>query len=307
MTEKNDHKGNRIFLVSFIATLLVLSAAAVLFIYLPKIQNITHIPSTYDVKTPDWFKFIPSGAEKITKMNFTKIYQTNGNSSIFTSEKILELLNFSTIITTQNSQISVSVLYPNSNPNSDELALNVLKPTVQTNSDLLLELETKNSQKTTYQETSIYQVTRRVNSTSYLTGYVCQKDGYLLYSDGTKGLELIKSALENEKAGTLLTSDPKVKAALYVLDPKDELAFSISKLPYSVNEVVTVSTKISYEGDKLITRTLFAFNTTSLAENNLDNIKKAKLGATEFQLIDNYILVTARYEKSNLLGELRSL
>jgi hypothetical protein len=307
MTEKNENKGNRIFLISFIVTLLILSAAAAIMIYLPKIQNLQHIPSTYDVKTPDWFKFIPTGAEKITKMNFTKIYQTTGDNSVFTSETILQLLNFSTTITIQNSQISVTVFYPNSNPNSDELALNILKPNSQTNSDLLLELEAKNSQKTIYQETPIYQVTRYLNNTAYLTGYVSQKDGYLLYSDGTKGLELIKRALENEKAGTLLTNDPKIKAAFYVLDPENELAFSYSKLPYTVNDVVAISTKISYEGGKIVTNTLFAFNTTSIAENNLNNIKQANLSATEYQLIDNYILATARYDQSNLLGELRSI
>ena len=307
MTEKNENNGNRIFLISFIVTLLVLSAAAAIMIYFPKIQNLQHIPSTYDVKTPDWFKFIPTGAEKITKMNFTKISQTTGNNSVFTSENILELLNFSNTITIQNSQFSVTVFYPNSNPNSDELALNILKPNSQISSDLHLELEIKNTQKTIYQETSIYQVTRRLNNTAYLTGYVCQKNGYLLYSDGVKGLELIKKALENEKAGTLLTSDPIIKAAYYVLDPNDELAFSYSVLPYIVNEVVAVSTKISYESSKLVTRNLFAFNTTAIAEKNMTNIKQANLSATEYQLIDNYILITARYDKSNLLGELRSL
>jgi len=307
MTEKNENNGNRIFLISFIVTLLVLSAAAAVMIYLPILQTLQHIPSTYDVKTPDWFKFIPTGAEKITKMNFTKISQTTGNNSVFTSENILELLNFSNTITIQNSQFSVTVFYPNSNPNSDELALNILKPNSQISSDLYLELEIKNSQKTIYQETSIYQVTRRLNNTAYLTGYVCQKNGYLLYSDGVKGLELIKKALENEKAGTLLTSDPIIKAAYYVLDPNDELAFSYSVLPYIVNEVVAVSTKISYESSKLVTRNLFAFNTTAIAEKNMTNIKQANLSATEYQLIDNYILTTARYDKSNLLGELRSL
>ena len=307
MTEKNENNGNRIFLISFIVTLLVLSAAAAVMIYLPILQTLQHIPSTYDVKTPDWFKFIPTGAEKITKMNFTKISQTTGNNSVFTSENILELLNFSNTITIQNSQFSVTVFYPNSNPNSDELALNILKPNSQISSDLHLELEIKNSQKTIYQETSIYQVTRRLNNTAYLTGYVCQKNGYLLYSDGVKGLELIKKALENEKAGTLLTSDPIIKAAYYVLDPNDELAFSYSVLPYIVNEVVAVSTKISYESSKLVTRNLFAFNTTAIAEKNMTNIKQANLSATEYQLIDNYILTTARYDKSNLLGELRSL
>ena len=307
MTEKNENNGNRIFLISFIVTLLVLSAAAAVMIYLPKLQTLQHIPSTYDVKTPDWFKFIPTGAEKITKMNFTKISQTTGNNSVFTSENILELLNFSNTITIQNSQFSVTVFYPNSNPNSDELALNILKPNSQIYSDLHLELENKNSQKTIYQETSIYQVTRRLNNTAYLTGYVCQKNGYLLYSDGVKGLELIKKALENEKAGTLLTSDPIIKAAYYVLDPNDELAFSYSVLPYTVNEVVAVSTKISYESGKLVTRNLFAFQTTTIAEKNMNNIKQANLSATEYQLIDNYILTTARYDISNLLGELRSL
>lgn len=307
MTEKNENNGNRIFLISFIVTLLVLSAAAAVMIYLPILQTLQHIPSTYDVKTPDWFKFIPTGAEKITKMNFTKISQTTGNNSVFTSENILELLNFSNTITIQNSQFSVTVFYPNSNPNSDELALNILKPNSQISSDLYLELEIKNSQKTIYQETSIYQVTRRLNNTAYLTGYVCQKNGYLLYSDGVKGLELIKKALENEKAGTLLTSDPIIKAAYYVLDPNDELAFSYSVLPYIVNEVVAVSTKISYESSKLVTRNLFAFNTTAIAEKNMTNIKQANLSATEYQLIDNYILTTARYDISNLLGELRSL
>ena len=48
-------------------------------------------------------------------------------------------------------------------------------------------------------------------------------------------------------------------------------------------------------------------DTQADAEKNLDNIKQANNNATDFQVMDNYILVVARYDKSYLMGELRSL
>jgi hypothetical protein len=308
MAAKSGSNGNRILLISFVTTFLVLSTAAALIIYIPKLQTIQHIPTSYEVKTPDWIRFVPPGPEKVTMMNFTGIYQAIGNYSVFTSENLLEVLDFSTKVTIRNSAFAVSVYYQNPNPNSEELVLNILKMDHLTYSSLQGELETMSSEKVAYGGVAIYQVTRSTsNSTAYVIGYVCLSDGYLIYSDSAKGLDLIKSALDNEAGNMRLIDDPKVKAAFYVLTPGSELAFSYSTFPYVVSDVLATSTTVSYEGNSIITRSLYAFNTTSTAEKDLDKIKQANLNASDFQVIDNYILVIAKYDKANLLSELRSL
>ena len=86
-----------------------------------------------------------------------------------------------------------------------------------------------------------------------------------------------------------------------------ELAYSYSKLPYAVSDVVATSTMVRFDSNTIITSSVYVFNTTSTAQHDIDKIKQANLNATDFQIIDNYILVTAKYDKANLLGELRSI
>ncbi len=308
MAIKSGGNGNRILIITFLATFLILTAATVIIIYLPKLQSIQHIPSSYDVKIPDWAYFVAPGYEKVVMMNFTEIFKTTGNFSVFTSEELLEVLGFSTTVTVRNCASAVVVLYPNPNPNSEELALNILKLDSPTYSALKKELEAKAIENTTYGDSVIYQVIRSTSGTpAYVTGYTSLKNGFLLYSDSAKGLSILEGALGNEAGTSRLIDEPKVKAAFYVLSPSEDLAFSYSIFPYSVSDVVATSTKVSYESNKIVTRSLYAFNTPEAAEKNLDNIKQANKNATDFQVMDNYILVVARYDKSYLMGELRSL
>jgi hypothetical protein len=307
---KSISKGNRILLISFVATFLTLSAVTLIIIYLPRLQTIQHLPASYSVATPDWMRFIVPGLDKVTLMNFTNIYKVNGDFSVFTSDKLLVLSGFSTQVTITDSSFSVTASYPNPNPNSDELALNILKLDAVTYSTLQGELMAKKSANYTYGGSVLYQVTRSTSdSPAYVVGYVCLRGGYLLYSDGAKGMDLIKSALDNEAGNLSIVNDPGVKATLYLLSQKKgtELAYSYSKFPYSVNDVLVTSTTVRYDSNSLFTSSVYAFNTTSTAQQDLDKIKQANLNASDFQIIDNYILVTAKYDKATLLGELRSI
>jgi hypothetical protein len=122
-------------------------------------------------------------------------------------------------------------------------------------------------------------------------------------------MDLIKGALDNEDGGTGLIDRPEVKASMYLLSQGKgaELAFSYSRFLYTVSDVVATSTMVRYDSGSILTSSVYSFNTTSTAQKNLDKIKQANLNASGFQIIDNYILVTAKYGKANLLGELRSL
>ncbi|MGD0803128.1 MAG: hypothetical protein ABSA11_03545 [Candidatus Bathyarchaeia archaeon] len=307
---KSISKGNRIFLISFVATFLILSIVAFVIIYFPRLQTIQHLPTSYDVSAPDWMKFVVPGPDKVTLMNFTNIYRVNGTYSVFASDKLLVLLGFSTQVTVEKSPFLVTAEYPNPNPNLNETALNILKPDSVTYSALQGELNSKSSANYTYGENTLYEVTRSTSdSPAYVIGYVCLRGGYLLYSDGSEGMILIKSALDNEVGNSRLIDDQVVKAGLYVLTQEkgNELAYSYSKFSYSVSDVVSTSTTVRYDTSSIITSSLYAFNTTSTAQQDLDKIKQANLKASSFQIIDNYILVVTKYDKANLLGELRSL
>jgi hypothetical protein len=306
---KSISKGNRILIVSFVATFIVLSAAALAIIYLPRLQTLQHIPSTYSVVTPNWMRFVAKGPDKITVMNFTNIHTVNGDFSVFTSEELLVLSGFSKVNVT-NSQYLVTASYANPNPNSDELTLNVIKTNSATYAELQGELPIMSSAAYSYGQNIIYQVTRFTSdSPAYVNGYACLRDGYLLYSDGISGMDLIKTALDNEAGTTRLIDESEVKASLYLLSQGKgvELAYSYSKFPYAVTDVVATATIVRYDSNTLITSSVYVFNTTSAAQRDIDKIKQANLNATDFQIIDNYILVTAKYDKANLLGELRSI
>lgn len=307
---KSISKGNRILIVSFAATFIVLSATALAIIYLPHLQTIQHIPTTYTLVTPDWIRFVANGPDKITVMNFTNIYTVNRDFSVFTSDDLLVLSGFSTKVNVTDSQYLVTASYPNPNPNSDELTLNIIKTNITTYTEFQVELPNMSSVTYSYGQNNIYQVTRFTSdSPAYVNGYVCLRDGYLLYSDGIKGMDLIKSALDNAAGATRLIDETEVKASLYLLSQGKgvELAYSYSKFPYAVSDVMATSTMVRYDPNSIITSSVYVFNTTSTAQHDIDKIKQANLNATDFQIIDNYILVTAKYDKANLLGELRSI
>ena len=127
MAVKRGIDSNIILIVSFVVTFLVLSTVAALIIYHPQPQATQHIPPLYEVETPDWVKFIPSGPEKVMKMNFTKIYQTIGDFNLFDTEILLEVLGYSTSVTVRNSESVISAYYPNPNPDLEDITLNILK------------------------------------------------------------------------------------------------------------------------------------------------------------------------------------
>jgi len=309
MDKKRGHSGNRILIISFALTFLILSLATLFFIYLPSHQTIQHLPSTYDFKIPDWMKFVSSNPEKVTMMNFTQIFQKTGNYSLFSSNKLLMISNITTQITVLNSEFSATILFQNPNPNSEDLALNIIKPNQDTYSAFKNELE-KSQTKNAYGTHIIFQVNRvTASSPAYVSGYTTLDGGYLLYADGDKGLDLLKKALDTELETNQFTGRPDVKASFYLLlsGKNDELGFSYSTLPYAVSDVVATSTSIRYEDNSVITRYVFTFSNADTASKNLDNIKQANLNATDIQIIDNYIATTAKYENNLIFRELRSL
>lgn len=308
MVLKNVNKGNKILLLSFIATFVTLCFTILIILYYPPLQLTQHLPISYNVISPDWIRFIPPGSEKVTFMNLTKINQIAGNYSVFATDTILLLTGFSTQITVNKCTFTVVALYPNLN--SDDLALNILKLDSETYSVLKDELRSEASVNYNYKNTTLYQVTRSTSdSPAYVDGFVCLQDGYLIYSDGMEGMELIKTALDNEVSTIRLIDEPRVKAAFYIMSygKGTELAFSYSTFPNAVSNVTATSTIVSYDDNSIVTSNVYSFNNTETAQQNLNNIKKANLKASSFQVIDNYIFTVAKYDKTNLFGELRSL
>jgi hypothetical protein len=309
MNQKRGYSGNRILIISFALTFLILSLATLFLIYQPSHQTIQHLPSTYDFKRADWMKFVSSDPEKVTMMNFTQIFQETGNYSFFPSNELLMISNITTQITVLNSDFSATILFQNPNPNSEDIVLNIIKLKQDTYSAFAGELG-KSETKITYGAHIIFRVTRfTASSPAYVSGYVAFEGGYLLYADGDNGLDLVKKALDSEVGTNQFTEKLDVKASFYLLlsGKNDELGFSYSTLPYAVGDVVATSTSVRYEGNYTITRNVYAFNDTNTALNDLENIKQANLNASDLQIVDNYIVTTAKYESNLIFRELRSL
>jgi len=307
---KIKKNGNRAFIYSFFLTFLILTLVAVTLFNMPSSPTIQHLPSTYDFKRSDWMKYVSPGAEKISIMNFSQIFMKTGNYSLFPSDKLLVIYNFTIELKILDTEFSVTALYQNPDPNLEDLALNIIKPKQDLYLALGRELEEKGEIKFPYKSHTIIQVTGYiVNQTVYVKGYAAMDEGYLLYAEGTRGLDLIKQSLDTAEKPSQFFEQQQVKTSLYLLLSKtgDELGFSYSTLPYTVKEANSISTSIHYEENLVITRYVFAFNDTDTAVKSLENIKKANLEATDFQRIDNYIIVTAKYGSQLLVIELRSL
>ena len=307
MSGKGGLSGNRVLIIAFAVTFIVLSGAVLVVFYLPLIQPARHLPSTYNVTSPDWAKYVSTGYEKVTWMNITKVHEVAGNYSIFNSDTLLKLLGYSNDITVKNCGSSTVVLYQNPNPNTEDVSLNILKVDPSYDAALASELQAKDQQKVVYGGAIIYYVTRVTsNSPAYVTGYVCLDGGYVLYSDGDKGLSLIEAALRSKVSGGSLVDNQLIKGALYLLAPSGDVAYSYSRLPYSISAVQGVGTRVTYEGGKVVTRNVYAFDTTTELNANLSSLKQANLGK-DTEIVDNYVLTSVSYEKSSLLGELRSV
>jgi hypothetical protein len=309
MNQKSSLSENKFLIASFVFTLIISSIAAV-YLFFPTSHIIQHLPSTYNFNVPDWMKLISSDAEKVTALNFTQIFQKSGNYSLFPSTNLLVLSNITTQITALNSEFLASVLYINPKPDSEDLAINIIKPKTNTFSVLKKELEEKINIKSYYMTYIIYQVSRLNDSgTNYVNGYLTIDGGCLLYSEEINGLEIIKKSIDSKIGSDQFSEKISVKASMYLLltGKNDELGYSYSTLPYSVNETASVSTSVRYESNSVIASYVFGFKDTASAFNNLSNIKQANLNSVDFSVIDNFIVTDAKFDSSFLQRELRSL
>jgi hypothetical protein len=308
MAQKKHSNESNILKITFIITIIIASSAIILY-YNSIIPKIPHLPTTITFKTPDWMKFISEETEKVFMLNFTQIFQKTSNYSLFTSNSLLSISNISTKITTLNSDILSSVLYKNPNPELEDLVLNIIKPKTNTYSTLKNEVELKITNKTNYMTNIIYQILQITNSSSYVTGYITFYDGYLLYSENSEGLDIIKKSLDTKNGEDQFSEKIEVKGSMYLLltGTEDELGYSYSTLPYAVNETASLSISIRFENNFVLTKQVFRFNDTAIAAKNLSNIKQANLNSNDFTMIDNFIVSNTKYDKTHLLFELRTM
>lgn len=120
-------KGNRVFLVTFAATLIILSAAAVYLIYLPQAPTVQHLPVNLHVEASDWMKYAPPDAEKVYVMNFTRIREEVGDLSLFSTDRLLTLYGYTTVVKLDSSYYSITALFPSGDPTSNDIALNIIE------------------------------------------------------------------------------------------------------------------------------------------------------------------------------------
>jgi len=315
---KAQKKTDRTMSYSFYLTFIILAIAAVTINYLSSLPIIHHLPPTYDFRRDDWMKYIPQGAEKVSIFNFSQILMKTMNDSLFPNDRILVLYNFTTVLKISDVEFIASSLYQNPDPNSEDIALNIIKLKQYLYLALEEEIEEKGEMQFPFKNHTVVQVTGHVvnkpvittgSTPEYVKAYIVMDEGYLLYSEGMRGLDLVRQSLDAAEGPNQYFEQQQVKASLYLLlsDEGDELGFSYSTFPYTVSGVSSTSTSIYYVDDIVTTRFVFAFASTDEASKGLDDIKKANLEATDFQIYDNYIVVTVEYDGHLLLRELRAL
>jgi len=319
LKKKPSTQANRVFITSFFLTFIILTVAAGVFIYVMLMPVTHHLPSTYDFQHADWMKYISPGAEKVALMNFTQIFLKTGNTSLFPSNRLLVLYNFTTELNILETEFSITALYLNPNQDEEDLALNIIRPTPNLYLAFEDELKEKGEIEVTYQNYTITQVTGHVvnepalapdPSPEYVKSYIALDNGYLLYAEGTLGLELIEHSLETAENPSQFFQQERVKASLYLLlsTTNDELGVSYSTFPYPVEDVRSTSTSIYYEDKGVVTHYVFSFDNASTAIKNSEKIKTANLAARDLTVIDNYIVVNMKKAEGNvLIRELRSL
>jgi len=296
---------------------MILALAAVIFNYLGSMQVIHHLPPTYDFKRADWMGYVPPGAEKITIINFSHLFIQTGNESLLPNDRLLVLYNFTSELKVHDVDYIATALYRITDPNAEDIALNIIRPKQYPYQELAEEVEEKGEMAFPHKGHTIIQVTGHVvnkpvitqSAPEYVKAYIAMDEGYLLYSEGARGLDLVRQSLDAADEPGQFFEQQQVKASLYLLlsNEGDEIGFSYSTFPYVVSGVSSTSTSISFEEGLVITRYVFSFASTDMASSSLDAVKKANLEATDFQIFDNYIVVTTKYDGRLLLRELRSL
>ncbi|MGQ9514422.1 MAG: hypothetical protein ACUVTL_05165 [Thermoproteota archaeon] len=203
-------------------------------------------------------RYVPKGAEKIAIINFSQIFLKTGNESLFSTQSLLVIYNFSTELKIHDVEFSATALYRNPDPNMEDIALNIVKPKQHLYLELRKELEEKGEMEFSYKGYTIIQVTEHVvnkptisfiPTPEYVKGYIVMNEGYLLYSEGMVGMELIKRSLDTLEESSQFFEQQQIKAPLYLLLSKmgDELGFSYSTLPCTVRDVVSTSISIRFE------------------------------------------------------------
>lgn len=300
---------NRVFLVSFAVTVLVLSAAAVYLVYLPQGPTVHHLPQDLGIETPDWMTYAPSDAEKVSMVNFTRLRDDVGNLSFFATDRLLTLYGYTTLVTLDSTYYSATALFPSGDPTSNDIALNIIRVSPVLSASLSTELAEKDAHPVAYGAHTIHTVLRSTGSSpAYVEGYLVLEGGHLLYSDGARGLEVVKRALDIKDGGGNYLERPHVGAFVYLLSGTgDEISLSCSALPSGIKDVAAVSKSLSYSDETIILRSVYEFNDTDTALRNINNIKALDFQGEEFTIFDNFIVSVTKYGLDSLVGLLRSM
>jgi len=146
-------------------------------------------------------KHVPMGAEKITVINFSQMFIKTGNESFLLNDRLLVIYNFKTELKVYDIEFSASTLYRNPDPNLEDTALNILRLKQHLYIEFEKELKEKGEIIFPYKNHTIVQVTGHIvnkpifapkPTPEYVKGYIAMHEGYVLYSEGMSGLDLVK-------------------------------------------------------------------------------------------------------------------
>jgi len=306
-----------VFFYSLTATIVVLTFMFVAVKYSTSRPVVEHLPSDYDFRRYAWMSYVPMDAEKASALNFSQLYLSTGNNSLFPESRLLKIYRFKTVLNTSNTEYVASVYMKNPNPNLESLTLNIIKPKPENYDALCRELEQRIEQRVDYRGRRIYQVTvsisSRINQFSesklmYVNAYVSPADGHLLYSEGARGLEVVEKAFDASENPTGFFDQPEVKAPLYLLNLGDgEVGFSFSTFPSPITAARSTAVSLLYRDGSVITREVLSFDSTTSALNSLSEVKKLNFSADSYSIFDNHIVMDTKYGPDLLLRALRGL
>ncbi|MEM2906094.1 MAG: hypothetical protein QW057_01060 [Candidatus Bathyarchaeia archaeon] len=315
MKTRRRRKGT-VMRYSFLLTLVILTSAAVALSHLFSQTPVEHLPEGYDFKRSSWMAFVPAEAEKVSMLNLTQLFSSTGNYTILPNNAVIEAYGFETTLTVNNTLAIVSVYLPGSSPAMESFILNILKPSESLYRAFAEELEQKAESKLPYLGQVINQVTVKslggpLDSsprTGYVKASITLVDGLILYSEGLRGEEALKKAIQTSVSSPGFFDERDVKASLYLLNVNSgEIGFSYSTFPGGISAAESTAILVRYEGGPVTTRTVYGFNDTYTAVKSLDAVKRTLPGNERPRIVDNYIVAEAKYGSELLLREIRSL
>ena len=296
---------SRVFLISFVAVLVLLVGGAITLTYLSTVPVVHHLPGTLPVYNPFWAGFAPSDSLQFTFRNYTAVRMLN--SSLYTNGTLFTSISpaFSLPVAEIGSLISVVFLQPNA---TVDIAL--VSPVIFSS---VHSIRTSNGPTPLVQGDAKLYFTQIVGSSGFVSGWILSIPSVnaIGFSQGVTPARTVIEDVLAVRNGTLESVFARTDVTqMFYVDggPNNHLAFTIENFPGLVSTGQMTLQFADYNQSMVRSSAIVKFSSSETALSQFDFDKQQyQFTYDYFTIYDQYVLAQRTQPVADLFGAIQNI